>query len=444
MTSHLVWNKGTPHVERRFKSRTCSVVVCALLALCAASSTRGTAQEKQEPAARANAASDNTAPANKIRLLLLADTSKLLTVHYETKGRVIRDLLMTSPLTGGIGTIVVDAAEQKHENSKESKILQRSVAEFDRRPAVEARIAEVFKDKTKYFDLIVPPDPSEYMTGKDINFSKVQAAGYPYVLWVKETFAGEATVAGLGTLSTGSALAFKVYDAATGKDMGKPGRASAYSPHKQEFDAATSDRNAFVTDYGVAVGAECPQVYGVINKQGHLHAMAEAHGLGSEVPDVGAIFAQYEKRFDYDFKLPKHWHHLKGPTKYSATLMKLFGDGPRFRVLANVDLMLPELGQKPGDMDEYIRNYFEGLQEKGYAADAATPFKGFTLDPAYTTYLVDRPRGVGKEIVAFRRLDAPFVVVYDVVFDSEYDELAAKYSSDLQTIINDSRIKIRE
>jgi len=46
--------------------------------------------------------------------------------------------------------------------------------------------------------------------------------------------------------------------------------------------------------------------------------------------------------------------------------------------------------------------------------------------------------------VAFRRLDAPFVVVYDVVFDSEYDELAAKYSSDLQTIINDSRIKIRE
>jgi hypothetical protein len=122
----------------------------------------------------------------------------------------------------------------------------------------------------------------------------------------------------------------------------------------------------------------------------------------------------------------------------------LFGDGTKFRVLVNVDLMLPELGQKPGDMDEYSRNYFEGLQEKGYAADAATPFKGFTLDPAYTAYLIDRPSGVGKEIVAFRRLDAPFVVVYDVVFDSDYDELAAKYSSDLQTIINDSRIKTRE
>ena len=435
MTSYLVWNKGTPHVERSFKSWTCSVVAWALLVLCAASSTRGAAQEKQQPAA----------PTNRIRLLLLTDTSKLLTVHYETKGRVIRDLLMTSPLTGGVGSIIVDAAEQKHENSKESKILQKTVGEFDRRPIIEARIAAVFKDKTRYFDLVVPPDPSVYMTGKDINFSKVQADGYPYVLWVKEKFAGEATVAGLGTLSAGSALEFKVYDAATGKDMGgKPGRASAYSPHKQEFDPATSDRNAFVADYDVAVGSECGQVYGVINKQGHLHAMAEAHGLGSEVPDLGAILAQYEKRFDYNFKLPKHWHHLKGTTKYSATLTKLFGDGTKFRVLVNVDLMLAELGQKPGDLGEYIRNYFEGLQEKGYAADAATSFKGFTLDPAYTVYLIDRPHGVGKEIVAFRQLDAPFVVVYDVVFDSDYDGLVAKYSSDFQEIINDSRIKIRE
>jgi len=437
MTSHFVWNKGTPHVERRFRSWTCSVVACALLVLCAISSTRGAAQEKQEPAA----------PANKVRLLLLTDTSKLLTVHYMTTGRAIRNLLMTSPLTGGVGSIIVDAAETKHETSKESRILQKTVGEFDRSPTIEARIAAVFNERTQYFDVVIPPDPSVYMTGTNINFSRARADGYPYVLSIKEKFAGEATVfTALGTLSAGSALEFKVFDTATGKDMGKTGRANGFALRKQEFDPATSDRNAFLTDYDVAVGSECAQLYGVLNKQGRLHEMAEAHGLGSEVPDEGAILAKYEKRFNYDFKLPHGWHHLKvnGGTRYSANLQRLFHEGRYFRVVVKVDLMLPELGQKPGDLDEYTRLYFEHLQENGYPADTATPFKGLTLDSAYTVYSIDRPQGAGKEILAFRLLDAPFVVVYDVVFDQDFDSILAKFNSDLQTIINDSRIKIRE
>lgn len=391
--------------------------------------------------------SGKTAPApsaNKIRLLVLTDANKLLTVHYMTKGRAIRKALMAAPI-GGVGTMAVDAAETKHENSKESRTLQKTVGEFHRRPIIETGIAAAFKDRTQYFDVVIPPDPSVYMTAPNINFSKAQADGLPYVLSVKEKFAGEATVLGaLGTLSAGSALEFKVFDAATGKDMGKAGKASAFSPRKQEFDPATSDRNAFVTDYGLAVGAECAQVYGVLNKQGLLHAMAEAHGLGNEVPDMGAILARYEKRFDYDFKLPKGWHHFKGTSKYSATLQRLFHDGNKLHVVVTVDLMLPELGQKPGDLDEYIRLFLEHMQEQGYATDTATPFKGLTLDPAYTALLIDRPQGAGKEILAFRRLDDPFVVVYDVVFNQEYDNLMAKYSSDLQTMINESRIKIRQ
>lgn len=199
----------------------------------------------------------------------------------------------------------------------------------------------------------------------------------------------------MGTLSTGSALEFNVFDTATGKDMGKTGRASGFAPRKQEFDPATSDRNAFVTDYGVAVGSECVQLYGVLNKQGRLHEMAETHGLGSEVPDEGAILARYEKRFDYDFKLPHGWHHIKfkGETKYSANLQRLFHEGRYFRVAVKVDLLLPELGQKPGDLDEYTRLFFLHLQEDAYPVDTATPFKGLTLDSAYAVYSIDRPQG---------------------------------------------------
>ena len=434
MTGHLVGDKGTPHVERRFNPWTCSAVACAVVVLCAAFSGRSASQDKQE----------STPTTNRVRVLLLTDANKLLTVQYMTKGRAIRGLLMNAPL-GGVATSAINLAETKHENSKESQTLQTTVGEFNRRPLIEAGVVASFKYHSQYFDVVTPPDPSAYMTGKDINFSKAQTDGFPYVLSVVEKFAGEATVLGaLGTLSAGSALEFKVYDAATGKDMGKAGRSSAFSPRKQEFDPATSDRNAFVTDYGVAVSSECTQVYGVLNKQGHLHAMAEAHGLGSEVPDLGAILARYEKRFDYDLKLPHGWHHFKGTTKYSATAQRLFHDANKIRVVVTVDLMLPELGQKPGDLDGYIRQFFERLEESGYATDTATPFKGLPIDPAYTVYLIDRPQGAGKEILAFRSLDDPFVVSYDAVFDQDYDTLLAKYNSDLQTIINNSRIKIRE
>lgn len=386
-------------------------------------------------------------PANKIRLLVLTDAGKLLTVHYRTKGRTVRNALMAVPI-GGAGTMAVDAAETKHEDSKESRLLQQTVGEFNRRPVIEAAIAAAFKERTPYFDAAVPPDPSVYLTGTNINFSKAQADGFPYVLSVKEMFAGEATVyTSLGTLSAGSALEFKVFDTANGKDLGKAGNVSAFAPRKQEFDPATSNRNAFVTDYGIAAAAECSQVYGVLNRQGRLHAMAEAHGLGNEVPDLGTILARYDKRFDYNFKLAKGWHFFlksnKGPAKYSVTLQKFFHDGNKFRIVVTVDLMLPELGQKPGDLDEYIRLFFEDKQENGYPTEAATPFQGFTLDPAYTAFVMDRPQGEGKEILAFRLLDAPFVVVYDVVFDQEYDGLLAKYSSDLQEMINESRIKVR-
>ncbi|MGD0941773.1 MAG: hypothetical protein ABR905_18920, partial [Terracidiphilus sp.] len=278
----------------------------------------------------------------------------------------------------------------------------------------------------------------------NINFSKAQADGYPYVLWVKETYAGESTIlTNLGTLSAGSALEFKLYDAASGKELGKTGRASSYAARKQEFGPATSDRQAFLVDYGAAVGAECNQVYGLLNKQGHLHAMAEARGLGSEVPDLGTILARYEKRFDYDFKLAKGWHHLKGPSKYSATLQRLFHDANDVRVVVAVDLMLAELGQKPGDLNEYIRLYFERLQEQGYAPESATPYKGLNLDPSFTVYLIDRPNGAGKEILAFRRLDDPFVVLYDVVCEKDFDGYLAKYNTDLEEMINGSKIKMR-
>ena len=201
-------NEGAAQIGRYSSYRSRVLLGCALAVLSTVfiSLASGAPQEAAGPAQSGN----------KIRVLLLTDTSKLLTVHYLTKGRAIRDALMSAPI-GGVGTMAIDMAETKHESTKESRILQGTVGEFNRRPTIEAGIMAPFKDKAEYFEVVAPPDPSVYIAGTNINFSKAQADGFPYVLWVKEKYAGESTPFGaLGTLSAGSALVFKVYDAATG------------------------------------------------------------------------------------------------------------------------------------------------------------------------------------------------------------------------------------
>jgi hypothetical protein len=48
--------------------------------------------------------------------------------------------------------------------------------------------------------------------------------------------------------------------------------------------------------------------------------------------------------------------------------------------------------------------------------DTATRFDALALNPPYTAFLVDRPKGAGKDVVLFRRFDGPFVVSYHLIF----------------------------
>src|SRR5208282_5584094 len=238
-------------------------------------------------------------------------------------------------------------------------------------------------------------------------FNKAQADGFPYVLVIREEFAGMATMWAWGTLSAGSYVHFRLMDAATGKELAK-GQTNAFASRTQKFDAATTDRSIFLADYAAAVAQECIHIYGEL--------------------------------FNYDFTLPKDWHQVAGSSKYQLFLEPKNADRTKFGVNFTVDLLIEELGQKVGDLNEYIRIVFGRLRDQGYAVDTAIPFDGLVLNPPYTGFVIDRPKGSGKEVVLFRRLDDPFVVTYHVVFLEDYDGFLKKYGQDLQLLINQAKI----
>jgi hypothetical protein len=425
--SQMEGTEGMAPLERHHGYRFRTLVAWVLVALCSVLTpfANGAQQEK----------AGGPEAGKKIRILLLVDATKPLSVRYESKGRAIWGNLSALALLPAL----IEAETASSERSKESRTLQETVGKFDRRPMIEAGIAAMFKASTPYFEAVVPQDPSLCPPGTAVDFDQARAGGFPYVLAVREAFAGMASAWAWGTLSAGSYLQFSLTDTATKKEMAK-GQTNAFALRKLQFDPATTDRSLFTADYTAAVTQVCIHLYGELSRLGQLHAMAEAHGLGKEVPDVAALLAKYEKLFSCDFTLPKGWHQVAGPSKYQVSLEPVNADRAKFGVSFMMDLLVEEFGQKVDDLNEYIRIAFSRMRDQGYAVDTATPFDALALNPPYTAFLIDRPNGAGKEAVLFRRLDGPFVASYHIVFLADYDGFLKKYGPGLQSLINQSRI----
>jgi hypothetical protein len=376
-------------------------------------------------------------PAKKVHILLLVDTPAKLTVSYATHGRNVRSRLLGGLAVAGV---LIDLAAIVDEQSLESKRLQAAVGEFDRKPVAEADFIARFRKANRYLDVTAGAWPSYgNAEKKEIDFKKALADGYPCVLAVREVFSGMATHWELSTLSAISSFKWELYDTTTGRLVDK-GASTGYSVSRHPFEPAVSDRTLFLQDYPEAADANARVIYGELNRKGSLHLVAAAQGLGEEVPDLGAILERYAQRFDYSLKVPDGWQREKSKTKYSLVMEPKNQDRTRFGVNFSMDILVEEFGQNVASLDEYVPLFVERVKNEGYTVPEAQPLEKLNIPSGYTAFLVDRPNGKGREIVALRKLDGPFVAIFSVVFLEDYDRLLEKYGTDIAAIINDARI----
>lgn len=378
-----------------------------------------------------------TDEARKIPILLVVDATKPIDVDYRTGGGLLRHLI----LSVGLAPAAIDGAISSKAHSQNSELLREAVGEFDRKPMVELAIVAAFHAGSPYFEVVIPAASSSYGSPGQIDYDKARADGYPYVLAIREEFAGMITAWAMNTLSATSSLRYELLDATTGKRLAD-GRLDGYSAERHDLNSAIRDRSYFVSEDPPAVQAASGRIYGTLYKGGYLHAMAEAHGLGKEVPDVGVILDRYAKYFDYRFDLPKGWHDVKGPTKFSMSLEPKNSDRMKFGVSFVVDLLIEDFRQNVTALEEYIGIFFGRLQGKGFSLETTQAFDGFTLKEPYEGFLVQKPGGTAKEIMLFRRLDDRFVIIYDVIFLDDYEGFLKKYRKDIEWLINNAQITV--
>jgi hypothetical protein len=370
----------------------------------------------------------------KVSILGLVDASAPLTVDYRTEGRRVRDTILATGLLG----IFIASGEQ----SKESKAFQAVIGEFDRRRLIEGALAAGFAAPSPYFQVAIPDHSGNFLSKKGkVDLDAVKSSGHKFALVVHEDMAGLITAWTMAHLSATSFLSYELYDVEKGKLMAK-GSTTGFARPEYEFEAATSDRTRFVTDYPLAMGSAVGTIYGQLYKDNHLNTMAQSVGLGDKVLPIGKVLDRYAGQFSYKFALPKGWEQVKTSSTYTTLLQPKNEDKMRIGINFTLDLLIEEFGQDVADVEEYAALYLGKLAKAGYKLAPEADSKPFDV-PAFRSYAYGRLDGNGKEVVLFRKLSDNFVAIYTVVLASDLDALLGKYRKDVEGIINNASIQTK-
>lgn len=363
---------------------------------------------------------------NKVRILVIVDTSEPLIVDYRTVGNTVRSLIFLGSLT--------DVAITEIRQSSHSKKLRETVGEFDRFPLIKKGVENAFAPQSKYFQVEVTNDASLLKGKRKVDLKAVRALGYPFVLLFDEVFSGLVSAWKLGTLSASTTIRYELIDVNKENTMSK-GSLSGWNKAIHDFEGAISDRNAFIQEYEDAVLITASTIYGQLNKDGHLNAMAGSAGLSDYVPSLIYFLDQYAKKFDYKIKFPKGWHEVAMGSKYTKVTEPRNDDKLKFGIRVDIDLLIKELGQDVDQLDAYMAIFMNKAFTAGYSIDTITQIP-LSIDSAqYTRVVLNRPNNTGKEVLVFTQFGKEYVAIFSLIFLQDFERFLNKYQGDIEYVI---------
>lgn len=359
----------------------------------------------------------------KVKLLVVVDASSPLIVDFRTAGNTARQVLML----GSLLDLGISAARQTSHSNR----LRETVGDFDRFPIIKAGITGAFTQQQKYFDIAVSSDAGLNGNKTKLDWDNLKVGNNGFVLVLNELFAGYISAYKLGTLSAQSTIKYELFNADNKKSMEK-GTISGWSSLTHEFDEAVGNRSGFIAEYATAVANALGSIYGQLNKEGHLHAMAETADLGEFVPALGDILKKHGENFDVKMTIPKGWNKISMGSKYSYAIAPGNKDKKIFGLRLDVDLLIKELGQENLDVESYMAIFVDKVSNRGYSIDAdARP--DIKYDAGSFMLVFNRPNNSGKEIIIFKHYGKEYIGLLSVIFYEDFEGLIAKYKSDLES-----------
>lgn len=377
----------------------------------------------------------------KVRLMIIVTgTERPLQVNLISQSDANK-----AAVIGGLVGLFVSEGIKRNVALKLAGTLNETIPAFDRKASIEKAIQSHFASKYPVFEIVFAEDASRFMDAKKIYYDQLKTDGFPFFLVVDDLYTGLRAPNGFFTKNDwvvpAVGLQYRLYDADAKKSIAK-NSAEGSGLERKPMGEALKDREFFLSKYSVVLDAAVAAIVGQMYRTDKLNLMATRSGLGDKVPAAGKLLAKYEKQFEYSFGMPKGWKADKSKSKYILHTGPRDKDRSKVGVSYSIDLLVPEFGQAVPTLDDYFGVFVGRLEELGYKTETIKDFTDLPTTKEYKTVILDRPDGVGKEILLLRMVDPTFVEIFSVIFIDDYDKYYAQYRPDILSAINNTSLKI--
>lgn len=369
----------------------------------------------------------------KVKLLIVIDDTSPLYVKYQTLGKSITKLV--------VSTVLLGVALPADASYVQNKSFQKTIGEFDRHPVLKAAIINNFKPVSDYFTVDVPNDPALKKGGYKSNLEYAKSHGYHFLLMCDETYPGLATAGKLATLSASTTVRYELFDTDTKKSMDKNAYIASDTT-KRTYDAAIADREAFLKEYAGAVTAVMNAIYGRLNRSGFLHEMAATQGLGDYVPSFARYIKQYENSFSLKLKAPSGWHTDRiADTKYAQIAQSRdIKVASKFGIRVDVDLLIKEMNQNVS-IEEYANITLERLYALGFTPDDTTKID-LVLKTGDIQLILNGKNGA-KYINVIRKFESIYAGIFQIIVLEDFDRYMKEYKNHVEFVLSNAELKAK-
>lgn len=371
--------------------------------------------------------------AAKIKVLVATrDTAGGLQVYYMTKGGMARGLLLPF---GNIGNAIANDARNRD--------YSKAIGPLDRRATLVEAIRKAFADRSPVFEIV--DDASTFANDDERKAisAKAKGQGIRYLLTLEDQFTGISSgtvTAETHDVGAAAVVRFALYDTAKDDRLVKD-RVAGNSLDRIPLERALTDR-AFLEKQLPAVHAAIAKlVVGGLVRTDTLHRMAESGGQGDAVPALGALLKRYEKPVGIVIAPPSGWRTVGIGTRYGMVVEPR--DSRRFKTgaRADVDLLIPELGQGVKTIEEYEQIVFARLSDAGYDVSTLKERSDFHKD-GYEAFSILNPATGGGQLLLFRKFDDTYVGMITVVATENFEGYLETYKTQYQYALDNIQIGI--
>lgn len=367
----------------------------------------------------------------KVKILVATrNTAGDLQVYYMTKGGMARGMLLPF---GSLGNaIAMDARNRDY---------TKAIGPLDRRATLVDAVRKAFADRSPVFEVVDDAATFSNDDERKALVARAKGQGIRYLLTLEDQFTGISSgtvTAENHDVGVAGVVRFALYDTAKDDRLAKE-RVAGNSLDRIPLESALTDRAFLEKELPVVHAAIAKSVVGGLVRTDVLHRMAESAGQGDAVPAIGALLKRYEKPVSIVIAPPSGWRTVSIGTKYGMVVEPR--DSRRFKTgaRADVDILLPELGQGVKTLEEYEQIIFARLSDNGFDASTVKERSDFHKE-GYDAFSIVNPATGGGELILFRKLDDTYVAMLTVIATENFEGYLETYKVEYQYALDNTQI----